>query len=555
MPGERYANAQQMADDLRRYLGHEPIAARPDAVAYQLGKFVQRHRVGVAAGAVVSVALVVGIGVALWEANEARRQRLQAEGLIEFMLGDLRKKLQPVGRLDVLDAVGEKALEYYAAQDAGQLDAASLGRRARALHLIGEMAETRGNLAEAQQVFRQAAETTAELVARSPQDGQRIFDHAQSVYWVGYAGARRGQMQDAEASFQQYLVLANRLLALDGTSVDWRIERLFAELNLGVIYLETGRYAQALQALDNTRKGWTGVIGARPEMRAELANTWGWISKARAGLGEFSNAIQAQQAKIDLLRNGPEFDKNRNMQRLAANAHYEISQFQLCLGLYEAAIMSAREAVAQGEVLAAVDGSNTLLLAHDVFARLSLAEGEMALGRLDGANIAVDRIWPNALRVGAAGADTNKWQIPLQGRLLVLAAQLALAGRREAPTSDLQAYVDKVHAQLASGKQLDAEELRVLSAVELALGDVLAREGHAEAATQPWRAAAQRLQPLAASGDIRLTTLLAHVQSRLGDLQAARVFAGTIETSSYRHPAYADLRQRLALPRGAASAR
>ena len=131
-PAERYANAALLADDLRRYLNDEPVSARPDTPGYRVAKFVRRHRLGVGATGVVVVALTAGIGVALWEAAEARRQRMQAEGLIEFMLRDLRKKLQPMGRLDVLDAVGAKALDYYALQNAARLDADSLGRRASA---------------------------------------------------------------------------------------------------------------------------------------------------------------------------------------------------------------------------------------------------------------------------------------------------------------------------------------------------------------------------------------------------------------------------------------
>jgi hypothetical protein len=51
--------------------------------------------------------------------REAERQRAQADGLIEYMLTDLRKKLEPVGRLEVMDSVGQRALAYYAAQDLG----------------------------------------------------------------------------------------------------------------------------------------------------------------------------------------------------------------------------------------------------------------------------------------------------------------------------------------------------------------------------------------------------------------------------------------------------
>ncbi|HEY6986352.1 MAG TPA: toll/interleukin-1 receptor domain-containing protein, partial [Rhodanobacteraceae bacterium] len=91
-----------------------------------------------AAASFAGMLLTGGLSVyALRARSEAIAQRGEAEGLIEFMLGELRKKLEPVGRLDALDSVGERALAYYSKQDAGSLDADSLGRRARALHLIG----------------------------------------------------------------------------------------------------------------------------------------------------------------------------------------------------------------------------------------------------------------------------------------------------------------------------------------------------------------------------------------------------------------------------------
>src|SRR5262249_28541398 len=43
-PGERYASIDAFADDLRRFLGHEPIQARPDTLSYRTAKFVRRHR-------------------------------------------------------------------------------------------------------------------------------------------------------------------------------------------------------------------------------------------------------------------------------------------------------------------------------------------------------------------------------------------------------------------------------------------------------------------------------------------------------------------------------
>src|SRR5262249_61905849 len=47
-PAERYPSVTALADDLRKYLRHEPIGARPDTLRYRATKFVRRHRVSVA---------------------------------------------------------------------------------------------------------------------------------------------------------------------------------------------------------------------------------------------------------------------------------------------------------------------------------------------------------------------------------------------------------------------------------------------------------------------------------------------------------------------------
>ena len=78
---ERYATMDAFAHDLQRHLDGAPVEARPDGLAYRTGKFVRRHRLQVAAGAVAAVALLVGSGLALWQAQEARlaAERASAE--------------------------------------------------------------------------------------------------------------------------------------------------------------------------------------------------------------------------------------------------------------------------------------------------------------------------------------------------------------------------------------------------------------------------------------------------------------------------------------------
>lgn len=77
-PRDRYATAQAFADDLRRYLAYEPIAAKPDNGWYRMRKFVRRNRVMVAAAAAVLATASVGFVTTMQQAERAEREAVRA---------------------------------------------------------------------------------------------------------------------------------------------------------------------------------------------------------------------------------------------------------------------------------------------------------------------------------------------------------------------------------------------------------------------------------------------------------------------------------------------
>src|SRR5207302_6401965 len=108
----------------------------------------RRHRrmAWLAAASLGGMAVTSTLAITAFQArNEAREQRREAEGLVAFMLGDLKDKLEPIGRLDALDGVGKRVLAYYSRQDASELSDAALSQRARALSLMAEVAKSRGD--------------------------------------------------------------------------------------------------------------------------------------------------------------------------------------------------------------------------------------------------------------------------------------------------------------------------------------------------------------------------------------------------------------------------
>ena len=86
-PDRRYATVQALGDDLQRYLKGQPVSAAPDTLGYRVAKFLRRRRGVVLGAAFGAVALLVGSGVALWQAHSARREARRATEVSHFLEG------------------------------------------------------------------------------------------------------------------------------------------------------------------------------------------------------------------------------------------------------------------------------------------------------------------------------------------------------------------------------------------------------------------------------------------------------------------------------------
>ncbi|HEX4971536.1 MAG TPA: serine/threonine-protein kinase [Steroidobacteraceae bacterium] len=76
---ERYRTAELFAQDLRHFLAHEPVSARPRSVGYLAAKFVRRNRAAVASACVMVIALIAAGGFSVWQMLQANQQRRLAE--------------------------------------------------------------------------------------------------------------------------------------------------------------------------------------------------------------------------------------------------------------------------------------------------------------------------------------------------------------------------------------------------------------------------------------------------------------------------------------------
>jgi WD40 repeat protein len=98
----RYQSAGELAQDLRHYLAHEPIRARPASVIYKVRRFVVRNKGIVSGAAVVFAALLTATIISLLSAREARESARQARS--QAYQGRLAAAAAALSSHDVADA-------------------------------------------------------------------------------------------------------------------------------------------------------------------------------------------------------------------------------------------------------------------------------------------------------------------------------------------------------------------------------------------------------------------------------------------------------------------
>jgi len=85
-PARRYGSAEQLSDEIERYMSGLPVLARPATIGYRVSRFCRRNAAAVTASSLGLLLLVSFLVLALVQRNVARREMARAEEVTDFLL-------------------------------------------------------------------------------------------------------------------------------------------------------------------------------------------------------------------------------------------------------------------------------------------------------------------------------------------------------------------------------------------------------------------------------------------------------------------------------------
>lgn len=339
-PNERYSSAQQLADDLRRFLSGHIVTASNTGALYRSGKFLNRHRLGVALALFSVVSILVGIVATTlqWRTAEAEReiakQRLSdVRELANTIVFDLPTTISALpGSTLLRERLLNQGIAYLDRLSQGQPDAGLRQDLAGAYHELATLQGNpmKANLGHPESALRNYAKSIAIRKALLSDDpaNERIITGLATSYAL-MSGIHGGTFNDTDTArtltdrcLELLAPFANagipavttRLLSCQTIGAHWA--NVDADYTAAAAYLEpTERLLKRLPESDDSRNA-SEVLRLGGRVHEEWAQIF-------ASTGKLSNAVMHERKRLTLWSRTSDIDGMRS--RLMGAAHHGLA--------------------------------------------------------------------------------------------------------------------------------------------------------------------------------------------------------------------------------------
>jgi serine/threonine-protein kinase len=471
--------------------------------------------------------------------EEADRRRQQAESLIGFMLGDLRARLQQVGRLELLEEVGRQATAYFNAVPPEALSGDELFRRSQSMHQIGQIRQAEGDLSAASDAYRDSIAFAQQAVAREPANGEWLLGLATARFYAGDALRVQGDLKGAMDEYQQYRDIAQRLVDREPQNERWLLELSYALGGVAFIYEANGDFESARRELESALRLKDQLARRDPadvERRQALGTGHNRLGVVLDKLGEVDAALKHYLEDLEIRRELAA----RQPDNFALRRSYEVALRAAGRAYEDRGDLSAGAKYyrLQREVAlasAAADPRNADWRRDEAVAESNLAGVLRLMGSLKEAEHGYERAIAIIRPIAEASPTQAIWQRDLADAKLGLALTYYERGDLDASAAQADEVKRLLGPLLKRGT--DREATRIAAEEGLLAADVAGRRGDAHQAQQLRETAlAMVISSQEANPEKRLLAVQARALLALNRAVDARPIVERLTRLGYRHP-------------------
>jgi serine/threonine protein kinase/uncharacterized protein HemY len=314
-PSERYPTAQELADDLKRFLEDKPIRARRPTLLERATKWSRRHRRAVVTALVLLFVVMIGMAVStglIWHwQTRAEARSGQARRAVDEMYSDVAEEWldQEPHMEEVQRRFLVKALRFYEefAAEEGRAPAVRLAQ-ATAYRRVGDIQEKLGEHVKAADAYGWALALSRQLVEDFPAEHEYGALLAGCQHRLGLHYFQAKQYEEAERAFREAVALREKLIAESPNSPRYQYDLAASFSDLGRVLHSRGRHQGAEQAYRHALDLLHKLVEQQPEestYQDRLGATLNNLAELLGGRGDsaqdrqlLEQAIQHQQAAV-----------------------------------------------------------------------------------------------------------------------------------------------------------------------------------------------------------------------------------------------------------------
>jgi serine/threonine protein kinase/tetratricopeptide (TPR) repeat protein len=541
-PQRRYASVDQFSGDIRRHLEGLPVRARKDTISYRAGKFVGRHRLGVAAAVLLLLALLGGVIASTWEARRARSAEAKAQQrfdevreLAHSVLFDYHDEIAALpGSTKVRERLVKDALRYLdrLAGDAGG-DKRLLRELGAAYQKVGKIQgnsyyNNLGDTAGGLKSYQHSLAIRQELAAADPGNRELQNDLADSYQGVGDVLYTMADLRGGLQNYQHALPIRERLLAEEPQNLNYRsaLAEIYSRLSdiKGLEgFTNLGDTAGALADSEKAATLIEAAYKADPDndkLRGSYSDSLIHATMLADTTGDIPTALANGRTVVTLMEQAVAADPNNQDYRTAlANARMTLRYALVDNNEIAEAISDSRNVITELERMAAVDPKDVALRRNISVSYNALGRELMLAGDISGAIANHGKALAISQELLATSPDNAENKSDVAFTLLRLGQAQLAAGDARAALDNLRPARAVVEASAAA----DPSNARARDDVSSVLGEIgkaLAATGDPKGAVDTLMKAIALAEPLSSQNptNAKLRTRLAERYFELGKI-------------------------------------